>query len=83
MKFRSAVSIGIGGSEPTSGFVEMAVRELGADRVIYGSDAGLRSFSTQLAKVCGAEIPDAAKQLILGRNLQRMLTPILAAKGRR
>lgn len=75
------VSIGIGGSEPTSGFVEMAVRELGAQRVIYGSDAGGRSFSSQLAKVYGAEISDAAKELILGKNLQRMLSPILVAKG--
>ena len=30
----------IAGSNPTSGFVEMAVRELGAERVIYGSDVG-------------------------------------------
>ena len=29
----------IAGSNPTAGFVEMAVRELGAERVIYGSDA--------------------------------------------
>ena len=75
------VSIGIGGSEPTSGFVEMAVRELGAERILYGSDVGGRSFSSQLAKVYGAEIPAQAKALILGKNLQRMLTPILTAKG--
>lgn len=75
------VSIGIGGSEPTSGFVEMAVRELGAHRVIYGSDAGGRSFASQLAKVYGAEVPAAAKQLILGQNLKRMLSPILRVKG--
>ena len=75
------VSVGIGGSEPTSGFVEMAVRELGAERVIYGSDIGGRSFASQLAKVQGAEIPQGAKNLILGKNLQRMLTPILVAKG--
>ena len=75
------VSIGIGGSEPTAGFVEMAVRELGAERVIYGSDAGGRSFASQLSKVYGAEVPDTAKRLILGQNLQRMLSPILRAKG--
>ena len=40
----------------------MAVRELGAERVIYGSDAGGRSFATQLAKVHGADIPRNAKQ---------------------
>ncbi|MFH1717189.1 MAG: amidohydrolase family protein, partial [Planctomycetota bacterium] len=75
------VSIGISGSDPTAGFVEMAVRELGADRIVYGSDAGGRSFASQLAKVHGADIPEFAKKLILGKNFQRMLMPILKAKG--
>jgi predicted TIM-barrel fold metal-dependent hydrolase len=73
----------IGGSDPTSGFTEMAVRELGADRVIYGSDVGGRSFASQVAKVIGAEISDSAKELILGGNLRRLLQPILDAKGLR
>lgn len=75
------VAIGIGGSDPTAGFVEMAVRELGAERVIYGSDIGGRSLSSQLAKVQGAEISDRAKRLILGENLKRLLLPILRDKG--
>ncbi len=77
------VSGDVAGFDPTSGVVEMAVRELGAERVIYGSDAGGRSFASQLAKVIGADIPDRAKELILGGNLRRMLTPILQAKGYR
>lgn len=75
------VSIGIGGSDPTAGMVEMAVRELGPERILYGSDIGGRSFSSQLAKVLGAEIPEAARRLILAENLRRLLTPILQAKG--
>jgi uncharacterized protein len=75
------ISIEVAGSDPTSGFVEMAVRELGAERVIYGSDAGGRSFASQLAKVTGAEIPEASRRLILGENLRRLLSPILKAKG--
>jgi uncharacterized protein len=71
----------IAGSDPTSGFVEMAVRELGAERVIYGSDVGGRCFASQVAKVIGAEIPDSAKELILGGNLRRLLAPALRAKG--
>jgi len=70
------------GSDPTAGFTEMAVRELGAERVLYGSDAGGRSFASQLAKVLGARIPQAAKRLILGENLRRLLAPILQHKGR-
>jgi hypothetical protein len=70
-----------GGSDPTTGFVEMAVRELGAERVLYGSDAGGRGFASQIAKVEGADVPDAAKRLVFKENLKRLLTPILTAKG--
>lgn len=71
----------LAGGDPTSGFAEMAVRELGAERVIYGSDIGGRSFASQLAKVHGANIPDSAKKLIFAENLRRLLLPILNAKG--
>ena len=71
----------IAGSDPTSGFVEMAVRELGAERVVYGSDVGGRSFASQLSKVLGAAIPDSAKALVLGGNLRRLYGPILRSKG--
>jgi hypothetical protein len=71
----------ISGGDPTAGFTEMGVRELGAERVLYGSDAGGRSFASQLAKVHGADIPDAAKQLVFAGNLKRLLRPILREKG--
>jgi predicted TIM-barrel fold metal-dependent hydrolase len=71
----------IAGSDPTAGFIEMAVRELGAERVIYGSDVGGRSFASQLGKVLGADISDDAKKLILGGNIRRLLQPVLKAKG--
>ncbi len=69
------------GFDPTAGVTEMAVRELGVERLLYGSDAGGRSFASQLAKVLGAEIPNGAKRLILAENLKRLLGPILKAKG--
>lgn len=75
------ISVDLGGSDPTAGFVETAVRELGADRVLYGSDAPGRSFASQLGKVMGADVPDSARRLILGENLKRLLTPILTSKG--
>jgi hypothetical protein len=75
------VAIDLAGSDPTAGFVEMAVRELGARRIIYGSDVPGRSFASQLAKVMGAKITDLDRRLILGENLRRLLMPILDAKG--
>lgn len=73
--------VDLGGGNPTSGFTEMAVRELGADRVLYGSDIGGRSLASQLAKVYGARISNDDKRAILGENLKRLLKPILDAKG--
>lgn len=77
------ICAGLAGFDPTSGVTEMAVRELGAERVVYGSDIGGRSFASQVAKVLGAEVPAEAKELILGGNLRRIYTPILKAKGYR
>jgi predicted TIM-barrel fold metal-dependent hydrolase len=75
------VSVELSGFDPTAGVTEMAVRELGAERVLFGSDAGVRSFASQLGKVLGASIPLSAQELILGENLKRLLTPILKQKG--
>src|SRR2546425_10824355 len=71
----------ISGTDPTAGYVEMAVREIGADRVIYGSGVGGRSFASQLGKVMGARIAGAARDQILAGNLRRLILPILMAKG--
>jgi len=75
------VSIDLAGSDPTSGFVEMAVRELGAERIIYGSDVPGRSFASQLAKVLSVPLTPAEQSAILAGNLRRMLLPILQRKG--
>jgi uncharacterized protein len=75
------ISVDLGGGDPVAGVTEMAVRELGPERVLYGSDAPGRSFASQLAKVHGAAIPDDAKRLIFAVNLKRLLAPMLAAKG--
>jgi uncharacterized protein len=71
----------LAGSDPVNGYTEMAVRELGADRIIYGSDVAGRSFASQLAKVHGADISDEAKKKIFAENLIGLLTPILKEKG--
>lgn len=71
----------LGGGDPVYGEVEMAVRELGAPRVLYGSDVNGRSFASQIGRVLGAEIPDADKKLILRENLRRLLRPALQRKG--
>jgi hypothetical protein len=69
------------GFDPTAGFIEMAVRDLGAERIVFGSHLPSRSLGTELGKVLGAEIDDAARKLILGDNYRRLLAPLSATKG--
>ncbi|MCB1093510.1 MAG: amidohydrolase family protein [Verrucomicrobiae bacterium] len=68
------------GFDATAGFIEMAVRELGAERVVFGSHLPTRSLGTELGKVIGAEIGEPEKRLILGENYRRLLEPVMAAR---
>jgi len=72
------VLVEISGFDPTAGFLEMAVREVGVSRILYARE---RSFGTELAKVLGADVSDAERAQVLGRNLRRVLGPILRRKG--
>ena len=47
IRSRPELHADLGGGDPVSGQVEMAVRELGAERVLYGSDVHGRSFGSQ------------------------------------
>ena len=75
------VAVETAGFDPTCGMVEMAVRELGPDRVVFGSDGMGRSFASQLSKVAGADVPEGTKRQVFSGNLRRMLGPILRTKG--
>ncbi|MFK7777603.1 MAG: amidohydrolase family protein, partial [Gimesia sp.] len=66
------------GFDPTAGFIEMAVRELGAERIIFGSHLPSRSLGTELCKVTAAQISEADKRQILGTNFRKLL-PSLSA----
>lgn len=61
------------GFDATAGFLEMAVREVGEDRILFGSHLPSRSLGTELTKVTAAEISEEAKGKILGGNFRRLL----------
>jgi len=67
------VLIETSGFDATAGFIEMAVRELGAERVVFGSHLPSRSLGTELSKVTAAEISEQAKRKILGGNYRKLL----------
>jgi predicted TIM-barrel fold metal-dependent hydrolase len=70
------------GFDATAGFIEMAVRELGAERIVFGSHLPSRSLGTELSKVIGAAISESDKHLILGENFRSLLHPIPQNVGR-
>lgn len=67
------VLIETSGFDATAGFIEMAIRELGPERIIFGSHLPSRSLGTELSKVTAAEIGEKAKRQILGENFRRLL----------
>jgi predicted TIM-barrel fold metal-dependent hydrolase len=72
VKKRENVFIDTSGAQPEYGFVEYAVGEIGAERILYGSDIPGRDFSSQLGRVLGADISEDAKELILLKNAERL-----------
>ncbi len=76
----SNVLIETSGFDATAGFIEMAHRDLGPKRIIFGSHLPSRSLGTELSKVIAAEIPKRSKQLILGENYRNLLKPIQATQ---
>ncbi len=57
----------------TSGLLEWAVREIGADRIFYGTDSPLYFAPMQRARIDNADISDGDKRLILRDNALRVL----------
>jgi predicted TIM-barrel fold metal-dependent hydrolase len=65
------------GFDATAGFIEMAVSELGAERVVFGSHLPSRSLGTELGRIIAADVSPDDKRLILGENFRRLVRPIL------
>jgi uncharacterized protein len=53
--------------------LEWAVAEVGAEHILFGTDSPLYFAPMQRARVDQAEMPDAAKRLILRDNAKRLL----------
>ena len=67
------VVVDTSGAQPQAGLVEYAVRELGVERVLFGSDWPIRDFATQRARVTGARLTARERAQILGLNAARLL----------
>ncbi len=72
----SNVAVDTSGTDSEMGMVELAVQELGAERVLFGTDAGklaARDFVSQLGKVMGAHVTESQRNLVLAGNIRRYL----------
>lgn len=64
------------GFDATAGFIEAAVREIGAARIVFGSHLPSRSLGTELTKITTAAISEEDKKRILGENFRRLLAAV-------
>ncbi len=62
------------GSINEAGMIEKAVALLGADRVVYGSDAPGSAYLPNLGKILSAEVAESEKLKILAGNMEAILT---------
>ncbi|MFH1268877.1 MAG: amidohydrolase family protein [Planctomycetota bacterium] len=60
-------------SQPHVGMIERFVREVGADRVLFGSDMPLLEPAAQFGRIAYARITEEEKEKIFGLNLKRLL----------
>jgi predicted TIM-barrel fold metal-dependent hydrolase len=60
------------GSDPESGLLEYGLRELGHERLLFGSDAPGRGFAVQLGKILGTAMEESWRAAILGENVNRL-----------
>jgi predicted TIM-barrel fold metal-dependent hydrolase len=67
------ICVDTSGGDPEAGLVELAVKRLGARRVIFGTDTPIRSYGATLGKILGASITPRQRRLILGENARRLL----------
>jgi len=64
------VLLDTGGSGVDLGMIEMAARELGVERLVFGTD---NFFCTGIAKIKSAEMDLGEKEAILGGNMLRLI----------
>jgi predicted TIM-barrel fold metal-dependent hydrolase len=64
------------------GILEKAVKEIGADRVLYGSDFTINEPSAVIARVKNAFLSAEDREKILYRNVERLLAGAGKSKSR-
>jgi predicted TIM-barrel fold metal-dependent hydrolase len=67
------VLVDTAGCQPARGMLEEAVRRLGAERVVFGTDLPIRDYASVLGRLEEMPLTDRQRRLILGLNAGRLL----------
>ena len=54
------------------GIIELMVKSIGADRVLFGTDVCFYDGRAKIGQLAGARISDADKRKIFGQNARRL-----------
>ncbi|MDQ3702942.1 MAG: amidohydrolase family protein [Chloroflexota bacterium] len=73
LKQADNVWLDIAGGDATGGYMELALRAVGAERIVFGTDVPGRSVPSQLAKVLALDLPAPDLERILWRNAATVL----------
>lgn len=63
----------MGGGEAIYGFMDVALRTLGASRIVFGTDIWGRSIPSQVSRIVSCDLPDADLERLLWRNAADVL----------
>jgi len=74
IKKHKNVSIDTCGSESEDGYLAYALKELGPERVVYGSDYPGRDFSASIGRIESLDMPDEVREKIFSQNAINFLT---------
>lgn len=77
------VFVDTSGSQPFSGTLEFAIKELGADRILFGSDFPIRDLASQMGRILGTPLSRPDQEAVMFKNAQRIfnLTPSKRGKA--
>jgi predicted TIM-barrel fold metal-dependent hydrolase len=67
------VVVDTSGAAPEAGIVEYAVEQLGAERILYGSDVPIRDFAVAIARITGSRLDAVTQRKILHDNAAALL----------
>ena len=70
LRHAPSVYLDTSGSVPDEGVIEMAVKVLGAERLLFGCDL---SLSASVGRIRSADLDEDSRRRILGGNMRRIL----------